>query len=113
MLLHVCLVECCAGADGTVYIGANDNNLYALDGLKGTLKWNFTTGNVVYSSPAIGALRLIDVRPSVRCVVRRCSVMVVCVQARTERCTLVSPFLTWFSVGLVPLLFALVPFAAR
>ncbi len=43
------------GADGTVYVGSYDNNLYALDGVTGTTKWTFATGFWVESSPAIGA----------------------------------------------------------
>ncbi len=42
-------------ADGTIYIGSDDGNLYALNP-DGTKKWEFTTGVSVfdYSSPAIG-----------------------------------------------------------
>ncbi|MCL5283938.1 MAG: PQQ-binding-like beta-propeller repeat protein, partial [Armatimonadetes bacterium] len=43
------------GADGTIYVGSWDYNLYALDGRAGQLKWRFKTGNRVYSSPAVGA----------------------------------------------------------
>ena len=43
------------GADGTVYIGSNDNNVYALDGQTGAKKWVFATRGEVRSSPAIGA----------------------------------------------------------
>ncbi len=41
------------GADGTVYVGSDDNNLYAInpDGIE---KWLFPTGGPVDSSPAIG-----------------------------------------------------------
>jgi len=42
------------GADGTIYVGSIDNNLYAINP-DGTLKWSFTTGDMVFSSPAIGA----------------------------------------------------------
>jgi outer membrane protein assembly factor BamB len=42
------------GADGTIYVGSNDHNLYALNP-DGTQKWAFATGNWVTSSPAIGA----------------------------------------------------------
>ena len=42
------------GADGTIYVGSNDNNLYAINP-DGTLKWSGTTGDMVRSSPAIGA----------------------------------------------------------
>jgi outer membrane protein assembly factor BamB len=42
------------GADGTVYVGSGDGNLYALNA-KGTRKWSYFTGGEVSSSPAIGA----------------------------------------------------------
>ena len=42
------------GADGTVYVGSSDNNLYAINP-DGSLKWTYTTGYEVDSSPAIGA----------------------------------------------------------
>jgi outer membrane protein assembly factor BamB len=42
------------GLDGTVYIGAWDKRVYALDGATGARKWSFATGGGVYSSPAIG-----------------------------------------------------------
>jgi len=42
------------GADGTIYVGSNNNRLYAITP-GGTLKWSFTTGGPVLSSPAIGA----------------------------------------------------------
>jgi outer membrane protein assembly factor BamB len=42
------------GADGTIYVGSIDNNLYAINP-DGSQKWSFTTGYCVYSSPAIGA----------------------------------------------------------
>ena len=41
-------------ADGTVYVGSADDNVYAINP-NGTLKWSFTTGNDVTSSPAIAA----------------------------------------------------------
>ena len=43
------------GADGTVYIGSDDGNLYALEGATGKQLWAFTTGEQIESSPAIGA----------------------------------------------------------
>src|SRR5208282_3352544 len=46
------------GADGTIYVGSLDGNLYALtDGGQGTVtqKWKFATSGDVDSSPAIGA----------------------------------------------------------
>jgi len=43
------------GADGTIYVGSNDNKLYAIN-RDGSQKWSFTTGGPVrWSSPAIGA----------------------------------------------------------
>ena len=42
-----------AVADGTVYFGSGDGNVYALDAATGSLKWKFQTGNVVHASPAI------------------------------------------------------------
>jgi outer membrane protein assembly factor BamB len=40
-------------ADGTVYVGSNDNNLYALDATDGSQKWSFSTGYDVVSSPTV------------------------------------------------------------
>ena len=42
------------GADGTIYVGSYDDNLYAINP-DGTQKWAFETGHNVKSSPAIGA----------------------------------------------------------
>jgi outer membrane protein assembly factor BamB len=42
------------GADGTIYVGSYDHNLYAINP-DGTQKWSFTTGDRVTSSPATGA----------------------------------------------------------
>jgi outer membrane protein assembly factor BamB len=39
--------------NGIVYVGSGDGNVYALDAQAGTLKWRFTTGNVVHASPAV------------------------------------------------------------
>ena len=41
------------GADGTLYVGSSDFNLYAINP-DGTQKWGFPTGGFVFSSPAIG-----------------------------------------------------------
>jgi len=41
------------GADGIIYIGSYDGNLYALNP-DGTLKWKFATGRL-YSTPTIGS----------------------------------------------------------
>ncbi len=35
-------------------MGSDDNNLYAINP-DGTLKWSYTTGDYVYSSPAIAS----------------------------------------------------------
>lgn len=41
--------------DGTVYVGSDDDFLYAIDGADGTEKWRFETGGDIFSSPASGA----------------------------------------------------------
>ena len=38
---------------GTVYFGSGDGNVYALNATDGSLKWKFTTGDVVHASPAL------------------------------------------------------------
>jgi outer membrane protein assembly factor BamB len=42
------------GADGTIYVGSEDYNLYAINP-DGTQRWSLFTGGVIRSSPAIGA----------------------------------------------------------
>ena len=42
-----------AVANGTVYFGSTDHNLYAVDLETGTEKWKFKTGSRIVSSPAI------------------------------------------------------------
>ncbi|MDB4808091.1 PQQ-binding-like beta-propeller repeat protein [Verrucomicrobia bacterium] len=42
------------GSDGTIYVGSEDNNLYAINP-DGSKKWNFKTGGGVDSSPTIGS----------------------------------------------------------
>jgi len=42
------------GPDGTIYIGSNDNKLFAVNP-DGTEKWHYTTGFDIRSSPAVGA----------------------------------------------------------
>ena len=42
------------GSDGRVYVGSEDQNLYALNP-DGSLRWTFPTGDVVRSAPAFGA----------------------------------------------------------
>jgi outer membrane protein assembly factor BamB len=39
-------------AQGTVYFGSGDGNMYALDAASGDLRWKFKTGDVVHASPA-------------------------------------------------------------
>jgi outer membrane protein assembly factor BamB len=41
-------------ADGTIYVGSDDHNLYAVNP-DGSQKWKFATGGAVYSSPAVAA----------------------------------------------------------
>src|SRR5581483_1733289 len=45
-------------ADGTIYFGSHDKNLYALNP-DGSKKWAFTTGGAILSSPALNAEGLI------------------------------------------------------
>ncbi len=40
-------------ANGIVFFGSGDANIYALDAATGHLKWKFKTGDVVHASPAI------------------------------------------------------------
>ncbi len=40
--------------DGTVYVGSNDGNLYAVNGSTGTANWAFSAGAAIESSPTIG-----------------------------------------------------------
>ncbi len=42
------------GLNGTIYVGSNDGNLYALNS-NGTERWNYTTGGEIWSSPAVGS----------------------------------------------------------
>ncbi len=42
-----------AVANGVVYVGSNDNKLYAFYANNGTKKWDYTTNGDVYSSPAV------------------------------------------------------------
>jgi outer membrane protein assembly factor BamB len=41
------------GADGTIYVGSTDKNIYALDP-SGCKKWSFATGGVVAPRPMLG-----------------------------------------------------------
>lgn len=42
-----------AVVNGVVYIGSNDNNVYALNAITGKKLWSYTTGAGIYSSPAV------------------------------------------------------------
>lgn len=39
-------------ADGSVYFGSGDGNVYAVDAVSGTLRWKFAARDVVHASPA-------------------------------------------------------------
>ena len=38
---------------GLVFVGSEDNYIYALDQYTGALKWRYKTGDDVYSSPSV------------------------------------------------------------
>jgi outer membrane protein assembly factor BamB len=40
-------------ANGRIYFGSGDGNVYAVDAATGVLQWKFATGNVVHASPAV------------------------------------------------------------
>ena len=40
-------------ANGIVYVGSEDKNLYAIDAVTGKEKWRFATGDHIYSSPSV------------------------------------------------------------
>jgi outer membrane protein assembly factor BamB len=42
-----------AVADGKIYFGSFDKNVYCLDAIKGDIIWKYTTGGYVSSSPAV------------------------------------------------------------
>jgi len=42
-----------AVANGKVYFGSGDGNVYAVDAATGLLQWKFATGDVVHASPAV------------------------------------------------------------
>src|SRR5207245_7613157 len=39
--------------NGLVYVGSEDDKLYALDALTGARKWSYATGNAIGSSPSV------------------------------------------------------------
>ena len=43
------------GPDGTVYVGSNDEKIYAINGQSGEKLWELETGDDLASSPAIGS----------------------------------------------------------
>ncbi|MFA5258232.1 MAG: PQQ-binding-like beta-propeller repeat protein [Opitutales bacterium] len=47
------ILSSAAVADGTVYVGSDDRNFYALDARNGEKKWSFVTGGIIRSSPAV------------------------------------------------------------
>ena len=42
-----------AVADGVVFVGSSDKNVYALDSSNGDILWQYSTRGIVYSSPAV------------------------------------------------------------
>jgi outer membrane protein assembly factor BamB len=40
-------------ANGVVYVGSDDSNVYALNATTGAKLWSYSTGGGVYSSPAV------------------------------------------------------------
>ena len=42
-----------AVANGAVYVGSTDDNVYALNAHTGAKLWSYTTGDIVFSSPAV------------------------------------------------------------
>ena len=50
--------------DGTVYVGSDDQYVYAINGSDGKLKWKFQTNGKVSSSPVVGTGSLIYVSAS-------------------------------------------------
>ena len=42
-----------AVSDGTVYVGSDDGNLYAVDSRSGSLQWKFATQGIIRSRPAV------------------------------------------------------------
>jgi outer membrane protein assembly factor BamB len=42
-----------AVANGIMYVGADDHNVYALNATTGAKLWSYSTGGAVQSSPAV------------------------------------------------------------
>src|SRR3984957_10430023 len=49
----ICGGSSAAVANGVVYVGSYDGNVYALDAATGVKLWSFATGGEVFSSPAV------------------------------------------------------------
>jgi len=47
------IVTSSATPNGILYVGSNDHNVYALNAANGTKVWNYATGSLVWSKPAI------------------------------------------------------------
>jgi outer membrane protein assembly factor BamB len=43
------------GADGTIFVGSTDGNLYAINNTTGAVKFKYSVGAAINSSPAIGS----------------------------------------------------------
>ncbi|MBM3119684.1 MAG: hypothetical protein FJ006_09110 [Chloroflexi bacterium] len=39
--------------EGTLYVGSSDGNVYALDAVKGSSRWEFSTGGKIWTSPVV------------------------------------------------------------
>ena len=39
--------------NGSLFVGADDGNIYALNSTTGSFLWSYTTGDMVVSSPAV------------------------------------------------------------
>jgi outer membrane protein assembly factor BamB len=48
-----CVISSPAVANGVVYVGSDDGNLYALNARTGVKLWSYATGGAVFSSPAV------------------------------------------------------------
>ena len=47
------VVNAPAVANGVVYVGSDDNNVYSLDAASGEMNWSFETGDVIRSTPTV------------------------------------------------------------